>query len=214
MFVIASDGAGSATHSQIGSDLACETAKRFFEGKFSEAKTAPLSLEDAKMCLDLIRIAIRAESNRRNIPLREFACTLVGIAVTQDYALLFQVGDGAAIVRTESQLVPVFWPEAGEYANQTYFLTDQDAVTHLQVTLLPAPDEVAVMTDGLQRLALVFATQQVHAPFFEPMFKVLRDAHNADECDVLSSHLEAFLDGASVNERTDDDKTLILATRL
>ena len=213
LVAVAADGAGSASQSRVGSDLACEATKIYFTRKFSGNEVPPLSVDDAYACVDVIRRSLKAESSRRGVPVREFACTLVGIVVAQDHALAFQIGDGATIVRSHDQLVPVFWPEAGEYANQTHFLTDQDAVTHLRVTLLPAPQELAVITDGLQRLALVFATQQVHTPFFEPMFKVLRDARDIDACDALGGHLEAFLDSAAVNDRTDDDKTLVLAIR-
>jgi ribosome maturation factor RimP len=44
------------------------------------------------------------------------------------------------------------------------------------------------------------------------MFGTLGKA-DLDTCDTLSSQLGRFLDSPKINERTDDDKTLVLATR-
>jgi hypothetical protein len=107
----------------------------------------------------------------------------------------------------------VFWPEAGEYANMTRFITDPDALEHVRsVVTDAAPDEIAVFTDGIQRLALDFRAVAVHAPFFAPMMAVLRQ-QPPDECALLEAQLAAFLDSPKVNSRTDDDKTLVLASR-
>lgn len=201
-------------HSQEGSELACETAGTFFANLLTKSPAKPISSDDAKACLEEIRANLRKTSFGVNMPVREFACTLVGAVVTQDLALAFQIGDGALVFGEHGVLFPVFWPESGEYANMTHFVTDEEALLHLQVKICSPPEEVGVLTDGLQRLALVYATREVHAPFFEPMFKVIRATESLEECDHLSGYLEAFLDGTAVNERTDDDKTLVLATRL
>ena len=72
---------------------------------------------------------------------------------------------------------------------------------------------MALLTDGLQGLALRFDTREAHGPFFEPMFARLR-AEGEGEPESLREELRAFLGSAPVNQRTDDDKTLVLATRL
>lgn len=113
----------------------------------------------------------------------------------------------------EDGFFPVFWPESGKYANMTYFLTDEDAFAHLRIKLFQdAHDEIAMFSDGMQRLALVYESKAAFKPFFEPMFVRLRKSDIA-ECDMLSGQLALFLNSPKVNERTDDDKTLILATR-
>ncbi|CAM2143379.1 Protein phosphatase 2C domain-containing protein [Pararobbsia alpina] len=110
------------------------------------------------------------------------------------------------------RLQPIFWPESGEYANTTYFVTDPDAIAHLHAAMIEAPDEVSLLTDGLQRLALVFATREAHSPFFEPMFAALRGV-DPSRCVQLNSELARFLSSPAINARTDDDKTLVVATR-
>ena len=65
------------------------------------------------------------------------------------------------------------------------------------------------MTDGLERLALRFDTQTPHVPFFDPFFRAIRAAKDYTG---LNDALQTFLASEPVRERSDDDKTLILAS--
>ncbi|HEX8825551.1 MAG TPA: protein phosphatase 2C domain-containing protein, partial [Archangium sp.] len=132
-------------------------------------------------------------------------------AVVGEHGSVFaQVGDGAIVVRRGGDYVPVFWPQVGQYANSTWFLTSRDMEQVLEVTCGEPVDELAVFTDGLQMLALHFASRSVHRPFFESLFSTLREAARPEE---LVVPLRTFLDSPAVNARTEDDKTLVLALR-
>jgi hypothetical protein len=143
--------------------------------------------------------------------------------VAADCAAFFQVGDGAIVVDAEPPRQGydcVFWPAHDEYENVTFFAAQPDAAEHLLWTLVDRPvAELALFSDGLQRLALDYAAQQPYAPFFRSMLSPLHDQDagpNADQVageDGLSLSLAAFLDSPRVNDRTDDDKTLMLAVR-
>lgn len=219
LIALASDGAGSALHSQAGSRLACESGGAFlleYLAHEGHASHTVLNRDLATACLEHIRSTLEnaaSEASGAGTALRDYACTLVGLVAGPKQALAFQIGDGAVVIRRDGELAPVFWPDAGEYANMTYFVTDNDAEQHLQIAQIDAPHEVSLLTDGLQRLALVFSTRQAHAPFFEPMFAVLRNLRS-DQCASLNTQLASFLSSPAVNQRTDDDKTLILATRI
>ncbi|MEX0611687.1 MAG: hypothetical protein WD229_06175, partial [Pirellulales bacterium] len=63
---------------------------------------------------------------------------------------------------------------------------------------------------GLERLALRFDSHTAHEPFFAPLFRVLQ---SANDLDGLNEGLRQFLASDSVQARSDDDKTLILASR-
>ena len=68
----------------------------------------------------------------------------------------------------------VFWPQSGEYLNTTNFLTDEEFERRLELhALAERVDELALLTDGLQMLALRYADKSVHSPFFLPMFQAL-----------------------------------------
>src|SRR5262249_22636469 len=101
----------------------------------------------------------------------------------------------------------------GEYAATTFFVTD-DPQPSIQFCFVDNPiQEIAVFSDGLERLVLDFSSHSAHAPFFEKMFAPLSTASTGRNRD-LSRALKKFLDGPSVCDRTDDDKTLILARRM
>jgi hypothetical protein len=107
----------------------------------------------------------------------------------------------------------VFWPDRGEYANTTHFVTEDDAVEHLQFeTVKRRVVEAALLTDGLQSVALNYQQRIAHEPFFKGLFAPLRTAEEGRSRE-LSDSLAAFLASPRVNEKTDDDKTLVLASR-
>ncbi len=106
---------------------------------------------------------------------------------------------------------PIFWPQSGEYANQTWFITEPNFEEALLLDVVEGPiDRLAMFTDGLQRLALHEATRSVHAPFFIPLFDRLASVSDAA---LLEQPLRKWLDSEAINQRTDDDKTLLLTMR-
>lgn len=165
--------------------------------------------------IDLARDRIAAVANQRDLAVRDFATTVVMVISDGLSTLALHIGDGAAIGRdTESgEWQTLCWPEHGEYASTTFFLTD-NGVPRARIVRHESPvDRLAVFTDGIERLALDFTTNLPHTPFFvgvsEPVAK-----SPAKGCDVaLSAMLGAYLVSDAINARTDDDKTLILASR-
>jgi hypothetical protein len=143
--------------------------------------------------------------------LRELACTLLLAVVGERAAAFSQIGDGAIVISVNQEYETVFWPQSGEYINTTNFVTDDRWEDHLEFSVRhEAIDEVALFTDGLQALVLSYAEKRAHCPFFAPLFRTLRDAPSPDE---LAAPLRRFLDSPRVNDRTDDDKSLIVAAR-
>ena len=214
LVALVSDGAGSAICGGKGATVACESGIRVIEEWVSHSESlSALSSDVIASWVDSIRYQLWLASRSEGLVPRDFACTLLGAVIGEKAAAFFQVGDGAIVIGDGDGFSPVFWPDSGEYANMTYFVTEDDAFDHLHSEVsLAAPSEVALFSDGVQRLALVYLSRTVHKPFFEPMFARLSQA-SLDECHVLSEQLAGFLGSPRVNERTDDDKTLVLATR-
>ena len=215
--IIVADGAGSARLAERGAQLACEIARQHIEAcmkQWAEMSFAPMPTPQLMIeWCDVVRGALEQTALTAGTPLREYACTLLLALITSEGAGYGQIGDGGIVIDHGQGLELVFWPETGEYANMTCFITDEDALERVRVLVRhAAPDEVAVFTDGIQRLALDFKSGAVHIPFFEPMLAVLRQRAPA-ECATLQTQLAAFLDSPKVNSRTDDDKTLVLASR-
>ena len=72
-------------------------------------------------------------------------------------------------------------------------------------------DCIALLTDGIERLALDFVGHVAHRPFFDSLFTMVAAGSSVGVNRPLSRQLAAFLDSDGVSARTDDDKTLILA---
>ena len=210
---VVSDGAGSAAEGGKGSEMACVTARTCIEAALRDL--GPNRLESALVegWISEIRRVIGEAAERRGLTVRDYACTLLGAVVGPGQALFFQIGDWAMVAACGCAQGVVFWPDSGPYANMTYFVTDDEAFSRLQVVVASVQiDELALFSDGIQRLALSFEQQSPYAPFFEPMLNVLRALEPGD-CDVYDERLASFLNSQAINERTDDDKTLVIATR-
>ena len=211
----AADGAGSAAEARVGAELACQTLLAEYAAWLAQTPVADWTRAVAETLIERVQAALSQRAAATGLPVREFACTLLGAVLADDRALFLQIGDGAIVIGIGDDYQPVFWPPAGEYANETYFATDAGAAARLEFAASVEPvAEIALLTDGLQPLALHYQTRQAHAPFFRPLFQRLRTA-SAPGCPAdLQTALERFLDAPALNQRTHDDKTLILATRL
>ena len=213
LVLAAADGAGSAEHSDVGSEIACRVIHEVIaEHLKQQSALTEVTKEQALGWYQQVRQALDHEAEARAVPVRQLACTLL-VAVIGEYAAVFcQIGDGAIIIRDAGELRPVFWPQSGEYANTTNFVTSPKFAEDLEFAWHDGRiDDVSVLTDGLQCVALNFATRQAHSPFFTPLFDALRQHPNPTE---LDGPMLAFLESKSLAERTDDDLTLILATRV
>jgi len=217
LLAVASDGAGSATLAQLGSRLACDLfideVKSHIESGNTRAIIADNFITD---WISKFRRMAPGWSRADSARIQDFACTLLAAVVWHNGALYFQIGDGAIVESQRNEpdrYTVVCWPQQGEYANMTNFLTDADAAEKVVREARSGEiDEIAIFTDGMQRLALDYRARSAYAPFFAPLFTWLRPRSGGHSRE-LSDSLAVYLNSDKINSRTDDDKTLILATR-
>jgi hypothetical protein len=208
LLIAAADGAGSASHAEVGATVACGEFARRIE---TLGPDVVCSRDGMVALFHGVRATVLAEAERLDVSPRDLACTALLAVVGPSSAAFAQLGDGAIVIGQGDGHRVIFWPEPAEYANATDFLTDDAFADSVRFEVLPAPvTEVAVFTDGLQRLALDFMARTAYPAFFRPLFSELRSAENPGS---LAEPLRNFLDSDRVNERTDDDKTLVLAVR-
>jgi hypothetical protein len=217
LLVALADGAGSAGRAEEGARCAVEAALAALAAGLEddlpeedEDWEAALRSAFAQARQALLELADTAEE-----PPREYATTLT-CAIAGSRLAVGQLGDGAVVARSsKGELQTVTRLQRGEYANETYFLTQEDALEQLQVYCVEGPVEaLAVMSDGLIRLALRLPENEPHSPFFQPLFAFAGSAtaeHSGG--DQAVEQLMAFLDSERVRLRTDDDKALVLAVR-
>lgn len=211
LIVALADGLGTASLSDTGATLAVSTAIAELESQDITLENQPTQwtklIENAFIAA---QDALRKEAESASKALREYNTTLIVGIVHPTIAVVGHLGDGAVIVQTNtSQLLPLSWPHNEEYVNEVTPLTHATALESVHYKSYTDPiDGVAFLTDGLQTLALEFASGEPYQPFFTPFFDLLSQPV---ERDSLSSQLDQFLQSERVCQKTDDDKTLVIA---
>lgn len=207
------DGLGSAEQSEIGSTIASRVAVEALSTDPS-LPTDPHDVSDWESHMtDALRAAVSAveeEAFRRKVPVCDLATTLILVVATPQTTIAVQVGDGAVVVEDQDgNLIALTHPPVGEYANETDALCSPDLTGIAQGRYWPVPvKNVAIFSDGLQRLALQFPECIPHSAFFSPLFSFVTEARVNP---LAQNELSAFLQSARVRSRTDDDTTLLLA---
>ncbi len=211
--LVACDGAGSAARGGSGAAIAARMLSNALRRRLDSGMWP--TDENVWDGIDEVRDRIAVVAERIGMTSRDFATTVVLVISDGTRTMAVHVGDGAAVVRCRETEVwtALSWPTQGEYASTTFFLTDEGGA-RVRISRSDVPvDRLAVFTDGIERLALDFASHTAHAPFFsgisEPVARAPTDGWNVP----LSRKLGEYLSCDAVNARTDDDKTLILACR-
>ena len=213
VFAVVADGAGSAEFGAYGAWLAC----RFLTVRFRECLRKNPELPHGGLLhdwIDELRNRIAEVAERRESTPRQFASTLAAILVSPHQVLTLQVGDCAVVGRSDGDWEVLCWPENGEYASSTYFVTDDPAPRLTISRLLRGHDAFALFSDGVGDLALSHSERAAHPGFFDPMMRPVDAASGQGRLADLSTKLAAFLADPAVCERTDDDKTVILMSRV
>lgn len=209
LILAVADGAGSAPHAQAGARIACATFLDAVAAELAAPRDATQAVSLVAAAFETARVAVTRQAEAHGTEPADWASTFLGAVLSPWWSILLQIGDGAIVYRADEEHAVAFWPMHGEHVNETRFLTDADAPEHLLLRALDGPvRRLALLSDGLERLALDFANRCPHAPFFEALFGELDQVASAS---TFSRALEEFLSSPAVAERTDDDKTLVLA---
>ncbi|MBX7173937.1 MAG: protein phosphatase 2C domain-containing protein [Pyrinomonadaceae bacterium] len=215
LIAVVADGAGSTTDGQIGAEIACqffiEEVTDFLNSQ--DAAVSSLNLEFGKFWISFVQQKINEVAEKKEKVIRDFASTLVGAVIGENHSAFFQIGDGGAVFSTSGLLESYQFaiaPEESEYVNVTQFLTDETALENLRFQSIEERiEDLILFSDGIYAVAVDYQTNQPHEPFLMPMIAPLRNGNGNN----LNEKLESFLGSPKINEKTDDDKTIILATR-
>ena len=213
-FTIVSDGAGSASFGGQGASLACRSVVVRARSFFARSQSLP-STSEIEDWVDGTRDLISAVATRRKIPTREFAATLVCAIAGPGELIVAHIGDGCVVAQDGStgEWIAPSWPQHGEYASTTFFITD---AAELRLRIMRVPMQVAslaIFSDGIERLVLDMAAMRPFGGFFDSVIRPILATPGVGRDPMLSAQLRAYLSSETVNARTDDDKTLILAAR-
>jgi hypothetical protein len=216
LIAVVADGAGSTTDGQIGAQIACEIFTKevtdFLSAK--DACVKSLTADFGRLWISYFQQKIAEISQQNKKELRDYASTFVGAVIGASCAVFYQVGDGGIVFSASG--VPASYrfaiaPVESEYVNVTDFVTDETAVERLRFELVEeAVEDLILFSDGIYAVAVDYQNNAPHEPFLMPMIAPLR---NGNAPNGLNEKLENFLSSQKINEKTDDDKTIILASR-
>ena len=202
------DGAGTAALAEVGAELAVKAAVETLRERLEKDPLTDAPEEAWRTLLhEAMRAALEAverEAATRGTPGRDFACTL-GVAVARpDMVAAVQVGDGSVVgADGDGAVFSILRPVSGEYLNETTFLISPGALEQIQFARHTGKiSRLAMLTDGLQMLALKVADGTPHAPFFEPLFRFIAAAEDEEKG---RASLAAFLASDRVQAKADDD---------
>ena len=217
LVAIVSDGAGTAPRSDVGSARAVGHLDTLVSGHFC-AGILPRHVDGrlARTWYACVTELLAKEASREGADPRDYACTLLGAYVDDEGGAFMQVGDGAAVIRMagEDGWRPVIWPQHGRYANESNFVVGERVGEDLEFAYVPGRiAEVALFTDGLENLVLDRAARTAPRAFFDHVSGPVRRLPAPGVDPALSGHLADYLSSPDVSARTDDDVTLVIASR-
>ena len=217
--IAVADGAGSASRSDEGSRIAADAAvdaiadgiSRQPEAAFDEHPAESIARDAVKRA----RIELERYGQCHEVQDRELASTLIVAFASNDLMTAAQVGDGAVIAFNvqSAEAKTLCEAHSGEYANETTFVTScsrPDEIAFVGHASGHDYDALALITDGLQNLALNMPEREAFMGFWSPM---LNDLVQTDEPEAVPDRLRDFIGGERVQSRTSDDVTIAIAAR-
>ena len=208
--VCVSDGAGSAANGWIGAQMTskvlanwlAENVEKMFECDHDDRKWS--------IAATLKRILRRA-AERSGAEIKSYACTVVAVLVVTDGRwLTVHLGDGAVIGKVDGELKALSLPRKGEFANETFFVTDNDAAESLDIQVSSEYESAnsvtafALFTDGVESSLVNRRTGEVSRVLGD-MFGWLGSNSEQDVSAALESNLLQVF-----RQRTGDDCSLAL----
>jgi hypothetical protein len=217
--IVVSDGAGSARHSETS---AKQTSDQFCQSLLelsNELKLrAPGAWVNDFLILKLVSLRQSLRTLANSDDLSDYHCTLVGALLGPKGGVVVHIGDGAILsgfaetrengVIDLSKTLNFSAPENGEYANETFFITESDWIKHLRVRPVPATNWLVAGSDGGVTLILGSG----HSPKPELVTNVIASARGNDDSS-LALAVERLINSELAKKLTSDDRTLVVALR-
>jgi serine/threonine protein phosphatase PrpC len=208
---VVSDGCGSAAQAATGSKLISElvgeallrTATRI-EKKGAGEWIIDDILAELASCKIRLRDIVKEE-------LRAYHATVVATLISPRGGFLLHIGDGiaASFVTTHSQSNSIAIkqdttsnPENGEYANETFYLTEPSWIKHTRLTPLTASQCVMLCSDGAQDV--LFDRNDISSNEFLEILKSVGTSDNRTDLVI-----KTLLTSDFAKKRSSDDKTVL-----
>ncbi len=202
------DGAGTARRAAEGAtgfsaSVLCELESAVAG---SESLSAARFRDAVVTGVELCRAAILA----RGASLRDHHATMLAVAATGRETFVAHVGDGLVGVAPSGDWVGAVMsePRNGEFANETFFVTEENWSENLRCAIAPAltPKGAAVaLTDGAMPFVVGPGAVGLEPDFMGPVSNFLRGRDGVAAAEALAG----TLDSRDARRISGDDKTLV-----
>ena len=221
------DGAGSAKLSHKGAQAfttaIVDRLSSISDEKFLDLRDENLARSEIIKIINAIKVelldthaSVDAASGEKGyqepLTLRDFHSTLIIAICNADGGAFYHVGDGAgaAFSFIDPEAAEVSRPENGEYANETYFVTEENWEDHLRVTSFSGnADTILLMSDGVSGMAMTKGCEGPSINFVIPLLTFLKKNEPATNEIAVTNTLSKD----TVRSITGDDKTLLWIIR-
>ncbi len=206
VLVALADGAGFAKHADSAAHIAVEHALDLmaaYEGDLKEISETEIS-----NWLSSVRQRLESEALKSQVSLSDYSCTLLGALIEGRNGHFWQLGDGGWVVETVRGIEVATWPSSGEFINQTTFVTSGNYLDNWTHAFMADINAAMGFSDGLEHMALDYSAQTARESFVSKIFGAVNPSSRPVE---IESQIASLLSSVLINERTDDDKTLVLA---
>jgi serine/threonine protein phosphatase PrpC len=212
-----SDGAGSARYSQFGSRAACAAG---IASLTSQLDRNPAIGAKGHLLRSALQRAVRrarrsvlerAKGSHRGsgpVGVNEYACTMMLGLASERLVGVAHVGDGCVVAGDGEEWRLLSEPDNGEFANETRFLTDTGNLPRVTVSSGSDISCVAVITDGLQDVALSRG-KVPYDRFWTPLYRTLNRSSPPAPHAVLDTLLRKVADAGKAT----DDCTIAVCIR-
>ena len=158
--VVLSDGAGSAKRAREGSNLVARTftVELLRIANFLDQVGPGPWLNDAVIG-GVLEVRKELADIAGSYELKDFHCTLVAALISDRGGFTVHIGDGAIFVGRKVDEETVEYgvhshPENGEYANETFFITEGTWLKNIRIKPLGGCEWIILTTDGASALLL------------------------------------------------------------
>ena len=215
--IVVSDGAGTALRAEEGS----QKVSKYFSDELLKLVDELEKRLPGQWINDFVidkvlqtRNNLRKYANSDNI--KDFNCTLVACLQGPTGGFSIHIGDGYILggyleesSKVKDPKIFISEPENGEYANETFFITEGDWVKHLRITPMPKMDWVVCCTDGGGSLAMT-NDHKIKNGFLYP---VISSIFEINDLKNRNKSMAKFLLDPQADKVTGDDKTLVIAIK-
>ncbi len=235
------DGAGSATHSHLGSEMTAKLGLKFFKElvtmqgwhKDDHLPSDDLWKGSAIVALRKIRESLGKLAEAESLKINALGSTIIVLVHSPKGLLVAHIGDGRAGYSNGKEWQSCLNPFQGAEANETVFITSDiwdDAEIGHYVRANIVRDEIIAFTllsDGCEKSSFevnifnsrenkYFDLNKPFPKFFEPNMKGLRTLRSEGKSqDEINALWAGFLkNGTRQFQHETDDKTMILGVRV